>query len=768
MKYRSLVDLSLLGIIIVQDGCIRYANRMIAEKGGYSADELMALSPAEVVRLIHPEDREIVWNRMLSRLSGKQEPARNECRLLAKDETVYWVDVHTNVIEYSGKPAVQMCLVDITERKLIEEALRHSEAQLSNAMNIAKLGYWEYDVAENMFNFNDHFYAIFRTSAEKVGGYKLSPARYAELFLHPDDMSMVAAETQKAIETTDPNYSRQLEHRIIYADGGIGYISVRYFVVKDSQGRTIKTYGANQDITERKQREEALRESESKYRTLVENIPQRIFTKDIDSVYQSCNENFARDIAITPDQIAGKTDYDFFPRELADKYRADDDRILETGQTEAIEEKYSPAGQEVWIQTIKTPIRQEDGRIVGLLGVFWDITARKRAEAEREKLQAQLNQAQKMEAVGRLAGGVAHDYNNVLGVIIGYSELAMEKVAADDPLREDLNEIHSAAKRSRDITRQLLAFARKETIAPEVMDLNATVKNMLTILRKLIGEDIDLAWHPGKVPGPVLMDPSQLDQILANLCINARDAIADIGRITIETGTATIDADYCAEHAEFIPGEFVLLVVSDDGCGMDRGTVEHIFEPFFTTKGVGKGTGLGLSTVYGIVKQNNGFINVYSEPDRGTTFRIYLPGHSGDISEKPRPIDEQMVNGSGETVLVVEDEIAILKLTERILSRCNYKVLLAKSPSEAREIAQAHSGQIALLITDVVMPEMNGRELANQLKILCPGIKCLFMSGYTSNVIAHRGVIDEGVEFIQKPFSTGDLAAKVRRALEKK
>ncbi|MEJ2039772.1 MAG: ATP-binding protein [Desulfosarcinaceae bacterium] len=289
---------------------------------------------------------------------------------------------------------------------------------------------------------------------------------------------------------------------------------------------------------------------------------------------------------------------------------------------------------------------------------------------------------------------------------------------------------------------------------------------MLKILRKLIGEDIDLAWHPGKVPGPVLMDPSQLDQILANLCINARDAIANVGRITIETGKASIDADYCSEHTGFIPGEFVLLAVSDDGYGMDSETVDHIFEPFFTTKGVGKGTGLGLSTVYGIVKQNNGFINVYSEPGQGTTFNIYLPRHLGDISEKQASIEKQVINGSGETVLVVEDEIATLKLTERILSRCNYKVLLAKSPSVALEVAKAHSGEISLLLTDVVMPEMNGRELANQLKILYPRIKCLFMSGYTANVIGHRGVLDKGVQFIHKPFSIKGLAAKVREALE--
>ncbi len=654
------------------------------------------------------------------------------------------------------------------ERKRAQEALRYSEAQLSDAMKIAMLGYWEYDVAEDLFTFNDHFYAIFRTSAAHVGGYKLSPARYAELFLHPDDAPIVAAETKKALEASDSQYNRQFEHRIIYADGEIGYIFVRLFIVKDNQGRTIKTYGANQDITERKRSEEALRESESKYRTLVENIPQKIFYKNRDLVYVSCNEKYSNDLGIRPDQIAGKTDYDFFPSKLVDKYRADDKRIMETGLTEEFEEKYLQAGQECLVQTIKTPIRQKDGTIIGILGVSWDITERKRAEAEREKLQAQLNQAQKIESIGRLAGGVAHDFNNILSVIIGYSELAIDRVGMEDPLRKDLKEIYSAAIRSRDITRQLLAFARKETITPEVLDLNTTMKNMINILKKLIGEDIELAWHPGKVPGPVLMDLSQLDQILANLCINARDAIADVGTITIETGTAIIDEHYCSEHAEFIPGEFVLLAVSDDGCGMDLETVDHIFEPFFTTKGVGKGTGLGLSTVYGIIKQNNGFINVYSERGQGTTFRIYLPRHSGDISEKQRPINEEMVNGSGETVLVVEDEMAILKLAERILSHCNYKVLLANSPLEALEVAQSHSGEISLLITDVVMPEMNGRELANRLKKLCPGIKCLFMSGYPAKVIAHRGVLGEDVQFIQKPFSTKSLAAKVRETLEKK
>ena len=581
---------------------------------------------------------------------------------------------------------------------------------------------------------------------------------------HPDMRAQVAERASARMRGEDA--PTRYEVKIITKNGEIRWLDFAAAVIKYQGAPAILTIGL--DITERKLSEEALRESESKYRTLIENIPQKIFTKDRDSVFMSCNENLARDLGIRPDQIVGKTDYDILPGELADKYRADDKRIMETGQTEELEEKYLQDGQEVWVQTVKSPIRQEDGTIIGILGVFYDITERKRAEAEREELQAQLNHAQKLESIGRLAGGVAHDYNNMLNVIIGYSELAMEKVGAEDPLREDLNEIYCAANRSSDITRQLLAFARKQTIQPELLDLNATVKNMLNILRKLIGEDIDLAWHPGKVTWPVLMDPSQLDQILANLCINARDAIADVGRITIETGTATFNADYCSKHAGFTPGEFVVLVVSDNGCGMNRQTVDLIFEPFFTSKGVGKGTGLGLSTVYGIVKQNNGFIDVYSEPGLGATFRIYLPGHPGDISGKQKSIDEQEVADSGETVLVVEDETAILKLAKQILSHYNYKVLLAKSPSEALEVAQAYSGKISLLITDVVMPEMNGRELANQLKILFPEIKCLFMSGYTADVIAHRGVLDKGVQFIQKPFSVKSLLAKIGEALEKK
>jgi signal transduction histidine kinase/DNA-binding response OmpR family regulator len=388
------------------------------------------------------------------------------------------------------------------------------------------------------------------------------------------------------------------------------------------------------------------------------------------------------------------------------------------------------------------------------------------ADAARAKLEAQLIQAQKMESVGRLAGGVAHDFNNMLSLIIGYAELAMDAVGPADKLREDLKEILQAARRATEITRQLLAFARQQPIAPKVLDLNEAVHSMLKMLRRLIGEEIDLAWRPQTGLWPVKMDPTQIDQLLANLCVNARDAIAGVGKITIETGRASFDEAYCAVHAGFVPGDFVLLAVSDDGCGMDKETLGKIFEPFFTTKGVGQGTGLGLATVYGIVKQNNGFINVYSEPGKGTTIRIYLQLHSGQVQKIEARGAVGLPPGRGETVMIVEDEPAIMKMGVKMLEKLGYRLLASGSPGEALRLAGQHAGTIDLLLTDVVMPEMNGRELSSRMQALFPQIKTLFMSGYTASVIAHRGVLDEGVNFIQKPLSKPELASKVRAVLD--
>jgi signal transduction histidine kinase/ActR/RegA family two-component response regulator len=400
-----------------------------------------------------------------------------------------------------------------------------------------------------------------------------------------------------------------------------------------------------------------------------------------------------------------------------------------------------------------------------LMGIGFDITERKRAEAEAEKLQAQLTQVQKMESVGRLAGGIAHDFNNMLGVILGYSELALGQVQADQPMHSALQGIQQAAQRSAELTRQLLAFARKQTVAPKVLDLNETVASMLNMLRRLIGENIDLAWLPGENLGPIKMDPTQIDQILANLCVNARDAIGETGKVTIETANVVVDEAYCAGHVGAVPGNYVLLALSDNGRGMDRETLSHLFEPFFTTKEMGKGTGLGLATVYGIVKQNSGFVNVYSEPGQGTTFKMYLPRHVAKGERVPQPEAARSAVTGHETILLVEDEPMILEMTRVMLEHMGYTVLPAVSPGEAIRLALEHAGEIHLLMTDVVMPEMNGRDLARNLLSLYPDLKRLFMSGYTANVIAHHGVLDEGVQFIQKPFTMQDLAAKIRNVL---
>ena len=528
--------------------------------------------------------------------------------------------------------------------------------------------------------------------------------------------------------------------------------------------RVAHTIGNNLDELQRK-----LRESEKQHRVLVENLPVGLYssTPDPEGRFIMANPFMARMFGYTSVE-------EFLNISMKDLYqnpvdcRGVAEKILTQGSVQGEEVRLRKKdGTLIWGSVTAQAIRDAEGNMGCFDGFIKNITERKRSEAVNAKLEEQLQQAQKMESIGRLAGGVAHDFNNMLGVILGHTELAMEQVDPAHPLFEDLSEVRKAAERSADLTRQLLAFARKQTVAPKVLDLNETVEGMLKMLRRLIGENIDLAWLPGPGLWPVKVDPSQIDQILANLCVNVRDAIAGVGKVTIETENMAFDEDYCREHAGFVPGEYVLLAVSDDGIGMDKETLSHIFEPFFTTKGVGEGTGLGLATVYGIVRQNNGFINVYSEPGKGTTFRIYLTRFAeGALPAQPKGPAEPDPRGH-ETILVVEDEPAILKMTLKMLERQGYIVLPAGSPGEAIRLAEQHTGEIHLLMTDVVMPEMNGRDLAKNLMSRHPGLKSLFMSGYTANAIAHHGVLDEGVQFIQKPFSIKDLAAKIREALGK-
>lgn len=425
----------------------------------------------------------------------------------------------------------------------------------------------------------------------------------------------------------------------------------------------------------------------------------------------------------------------------------------------------TPEGRERWVSVLGRTVSASDGSPLRRVGTIQDVTERKHSESDRNKLRVQLIHAQKMESVGRLAGGVAHDFNNMLGVILGHAELALAEVCLGHPLQENLNAIQTAAQRSAELTRQLLAFARRQPIEPRALDLNETVASLLKMLRRLIGEEIDLVWKPCAAAATVNMDPSQIDQILANLCVNARDAIAGPGTVTVATETVSLDEAACRRSSEMVPGDYVVLSVSDTGCGMDRATVAQIFEPFFTTKPLGRGTGLGLSTVYGIAKQNAGFVKVESSVGKGTTFEVYIPRHHATtVGERP-PGSEEVPRAQGETVLLVEDEPPLLAMVSRLLEGLGYRVLSTASSEEAVQIATEQGAEIDLVFSDVVMPEVSGGEVSRRIARVLPSAKFLFMSGYSGGEVAAQGVMSEGVHFIQKPFTRQALARKLREAL---
>ena len=410
---------------------------------------------------------------------------------------------------------------------------------------------------------------------------------------------------------------------------------------------------------------------------------------------------------------------------------------------------------------------EDDARMLGALAdLAWDIVSRKRAELSEQKIQEVLQQAQKMELVGQLAGGIAHDFNNMLGVILGNVEMAMNRYIIEEPLLSHMKAILRATQHSADLTTQLLAFSRKQTVMPIVLNLNTVIEKILAFLRRLIGENIELVWIPELQRTPVKIDPAQIELILGNFCVNSRDAIQGMGKITIETIRVHVEKAECtAGHSSKEPGDYVILAVTDNGSGIESKDLPHIFEPFFTTKDKRKGTGMGLSTIYGIVKQNNAFIECLSEKGRGTTFKIYLPLHRGyadpDVSDLPTP----SISKTKEMILLVEDEPDILNICKLMLENNGYGVLDASAPSDAIRIAREHGSQIHLLITDVVLPEMNGCDLSRQLQSRFPNLKTLFMSGYTTEETNNQGELDPEVNFIQKPFSLNALLASIHKIL---
>jgi len=729
--------------------CFIEANQAVTRLLGYSVEEFTS---RPFMEFIHPDDRQQSVDESSDQLKGK-ETTFFENRYLCKDGSYKWLAWHGTKADENG--IVTAIGSDISERKLAEIQLIESEEKLKIIIDTSPIGICTVDGLGKFTTTN--------LAYEQMIGYSKEECRDLSLFnvTHPSDRPKNKKLFQSMFSMETSGFS--LEKRYIRKDGEVIDVAIHAIGIRDADGNVRFGTAFVEDITERKLADEALSVAYDALDTSVNGV---IIT-DLEGMIKYANPAFLsmfeyKDV----EQVKGKPASKLFPSEEVQKF-SDVAAIIDKtkGETENFRARHED-DTIFHVEVSSSTVTNKEGKDVGRMASFVDITERKQAEEEHERLQKQLQQAQKMESVGRLAGGVAHDYNNISSIIIGYSELALDNVEQSDPLYGDLMEILTAAKRSTDITQQLLAFARKQTIVPKVLDLNDAIGDLLKMLQRLIGEDVDFAWIPEAEIRPMKMDPSQINQIMANLCVNARDAIANVGRITVETKNVKLDKDDCFDHEGAVPGEYIQLSVTDDGCGMTPETQDNIFEPFFTTKGVGKGTGLGLSTVYGIVKQNNGFINVYSEPEKGTTFRVYLPIYVGQIVKEHSEKTIELSLSRGETVLLVEDDESILKIVKRILEKLGYAVLFAISPMEAVSLAAEHAGEINLLITDVVLPEMNGRELAERLQSLYPNLKTLFMSGYTADIIAKRGELESGVNFIEKPFSNKDLAFKVREVLD--
>ena len=661
----------------------------------------------------------------------------------------------------SGNPVkIQGAILDISERRHSEASLRESEERFRRAVASSPVPIMIHDEDDRVLQLS-------------VGWTELSGYSIEDIPTLPDWTEKAYGE-RTGIKKAYIDDLFNIDHSVNNGEWTVktkdGSTRIWEFQAtplgERSSGRRVLLSIAA-DVTERKQVEEALRKSEERFRDLFENAPFPYQSLDERGYLIEANRRWLDHLGYCRDEVVGTSFAEFLHPEWQDHFRENFTTFKSIGEVLGVEFQLRKRdGTYVWVSFDGRINRDHAGNFLQTHCVFTDISEQKRLQNKVTMQNEALNQSQKLESVGRLAGGIAHDFNNMLSIIIGYTELALAKLEPSDPLYGNMKEINKDGARSADLTRQLLAFARQQTVAPKVLNLNDNIASMIKMLRHLIGEDIDFAWTPGTELWSVKIDPSQIDQILANLCVNARDAITDIGKVTIETKNIAFDEDYCADHIEFFPGEYVMLAVSDDGYGIAPEAMDQIFEPFFTTKETGKGTGLGLATVYGIVKQNNGFINVYSELNKGTTIRVYLPGFAEQAVKERNETTLENPQSRGETILLVEDDPSILKLGKRILENLGYKVLSTTRSKEATKMAEKHIGQINLLITDVVMPEMNGRELSEQLQHLYPQLKILFMSGYTANVIAHRGVLDEGIHFISKPFSPKEIAFKIREVLD--
>jgi PAS domain S-box-containing protein len=576
--------------------------------------------------------------------------------------------------------------------------------------------------------------------------------------VHPDDAPRLHAALRDIIAS--PGTPASLELRWRHKDGSWRHIDAVAVdrLAEPAVGAIVVNF---RDVSERRTAEAALRESEERYRTLVEGVRDIIFALSPEGTIASLNPAFETITGLRREEWVGQPfERLVHPEDLPLALELLG-RVVRGELRPASQFRVRTAKGDYRVGEFSATPQLHEGRLVGILGIGRDVT-------ERVQLEQQLRQAQKMEAVGRLAGGIAHDFNNILTAITGYADLLLEDLGATDPRRQDADEIHKAADRAAGLTRQLLAFSRQQVLQPTVLEVNKLVSDLEKMLRRLLGEDVELGTRLAPTTGRVKADPGQLEQVIMNLAVNARDAMPNGGKLTLETGNVDLDEAYAADHYPARAGPFVLLAVSDTGIGMSEETQAHMFEPFFTTKEKGKGTGLGLATVYGIIKQSGGFIWVYSEVGHGTTFKLYLPRveELAERASQPAQAPARAARGT-ETVLVVEDEAPVRSVARQVLERHGYTVLEAPSAEAALDITTRYSGTIHLLLTDVVMPGLNGRELASRLATLRPDARVIFMSGYTDDAVTRHGVLEPGSAYVQKPFTPDAIARKVREVLDR-
>jgi two-component system cell cycle sensor histidine kinase/response regulator CckA len=659
--------------------------------------------------------------------------------------------------------AIEALRADVIERKRSEEALRESEERYRTILENIEDGYYEVDLPGNFTFFNDSLCRMLGYSKDEMIG--MGNQQYTD----EENRKKLFQAFNKVYRTGEP--TKGFGWEVVRKDGTKVFGEVSVSLIKDSKGEPIGFRGIARDITQRKRSEEALRTEKQRFQTLLENAPFGVVLIDKDGTFKYANAKFVELFGYDLNDVPNGKEW--FRKAYPDaSYRhnvisvwIEDTKLFKLGEkVPRIFTATCKDGSEKIICFITVQLETGENLIS-----TEDITLLKRAEKEKAALEEQFRQSQRMEAIGRLAGGIAHDFNNLMTVIRGYSQLTLLELKEDNKLRENIEEVLRATQRATDLTRQLLVFGRRQIMDMKVLDLNTLLQDLDKMLRRVIGEDIQLVTILADGLGRVRTDPGQIEQVILNLAVNARDAMPTGGKLIIETSNAELDESYARSHVGVTPGSYVMFSMTDTGCGMSAEVKEHIFEPFFTTKEKAKGTGLGLSTVYGIVKQSGGNIWAYSELGTGATFKIYLPRANEPFKETRENALSEVIPRGTETILTVEDEEKVRKLAVEILKAQGYTVLEASHGEEAIKAAKEHGGEgVHLLLTDVVMPGMSGSELAKTLGSLLPKMKVLYMSGYTDNAIVHHGVLEEGVNYIQKPFTVDALARKVREVLDRK